>query len=131
MSRIIKFRTWDGKQMLQVDLAGVCLSPSDDGTWWHEYDRDATEEWKHPVMQYTGLLDKNGVEIYEGDYIELDPNLHPFYSDVTIIGEVFWNKYEAEWEHTYYDGRPPKKMFEGCKVIGNIYLNPDPLDVSA
>ncbi|MHD0307540.1 YopX family protein [Rhodococcus erythropolis] len=120
MSRVIKFRAWDGVGMHDWDWFKLQRHATD----W--LDQNATENWH--VMQFTGLLDKNGVEIYEGDYIELDPNLHPFYLDVTIIGEVFWNRYEAEWEHTYCDGRPPKKMFKGCKVIGNIYLNPDPLD---
>lgn len=73
------------------------------------------------VMQYTGLKDKNGVEIYEGDLIKLDPKRHPFYPNDEIIGQVFWNEYESEWAHTYYDDRPPKKMFKGCEVIGNIY----------
>ena len=66
MNREIKFRLWDGKQMFDKiegfgdpinDKSTVCLSIY--------YDNWACGE----LMQYTGLKDKNGKEIYEGDLI--------------------------------------------------------------
>jgi uncharacterized phage protein (TIGR01671 family) len=75
---------------------------------------------------FTGLQDKNGKEIYEGDIIQLDRHLHPFI-DRTLTGEVFYGE-DGCWYHTYTDGRPAKRMFRGCKVIGNIYENPELLE---
>ena len=97
--REIKFRAWDGKKMLKnVPIDAVTLGKYLDfiGT-------------SLSVMQYTGLADKNGVEIYEGDVL----------SNSSIIE---WDEQNAQW------------AFEGCvedvtvgnlKVIGNIYENPE------
>ncbi len=60
--REIKFRVWyDGKEMKYVSNSYVMDIMEDGG--------------EHVLMQYTGLKDKNGVEIYEGDilmYVELN-----------------------------------------------------------
>ena len=63
--RIIKFRAWNGEKMFDVsaiDFAGYKIL--DNETRLDEWSR-----WKKDcvLMQFTGLLDKNGKEIYEGD----------------------------------------------------------------
>lgn len=74
------------------------------------------------IMQYTGLKDRNGKEIYEGDIIRM------YYGGEFLTGEIvwgdasFWIKYadgETEWLGEY-------DTEEDMRVIGNIHENPEP-----
>lgn len=66
--REIKFRAWNGKEMFNVDV--LAISPC---TWdCPDYGKRGVSLAYQPhikVMQYTGLHDKNGKEIYEGDIL--------------------------------------------------------------
>jgi hypothetical protein len=95
--REIKFRAWD--------------APSDGNgpsgmSYGVRHDCDATA-----IMQFTGLRDKNGKEIYEGDIIEYP--LEDYERNVRI--EVKWCDEAACF------GMPTDKV----EVIGNIYENPE------
>lgn len=78
---------------------------------------------KVPLMQDTGLKDKNGVEIYEGDIVKGDWDIVEdiYVSDVQFYGGAF---------RVRRTGRPLEYayMFKQCEVIGNIYENPELLD---
>jgi len=103
-NREIKFRAWDKfeKKMIQ---------PHDgDFIRWH-----AMSNWKDclELMQYTGLKDKNGREIYEGDVIKWD--------------EQEWGapyRELVEWDYCLFDMRN-NDWNEWCEVIGDIYSNPE------
>jgi uncharacterized phage protein (TIGR01671 family) len=82
------------------------------------------------VMQYTGLKDKNGVEIFEGDFVSTDLS-RPF-----LIVEYRNGAFMYQCRHNgqdYYDHMEPafedeKKFTKYHAVIGNIYENPELLE---
>ena len=83
-------------------------------------------------MQSTNLIDKNGVEIYEGDIVEI---IHPFRQRYHL-GEVIYDGYQFNvkgfW-FPHYD-LPNDAFSEGIgytEVIGNIYENPELLEREA
>lgn len=127
MSRVIKFRAWHhaAKEMLQV---------GDDNGTTHPLDCCAYFMQGQPVtlMQFTGLHDVNGVEIYEGDVVA-----SPHFTDAA--GRKHILRHFVEWSEKYQgwflanatsaDGTGSIQMFVArgaeLEVIGNIYQNSD------
>jgi uncharacterized phage protein (TIGR01671 family) len=131
--RTIKFRAWDGEHMIH-DIgirSGMAL----------HLDTGKMHDW--PLMQYTGLNDKDGQEIYEGDIIRrwaedwaesvsrgmaadrwdfLISFNGPFIGCVGTNANVH-NPIDMEWSAIEFkDGA---NALDDCTVIGNIYENPE------
>ena len=70
------------------------------------------------VTQFTGLKDKNGKEIYEGDIVE-----YTMHRKVQVIEEVF-----IDGEMGYELGIGYNFDYQKGKIIGNIYENPELLE---
>lgn len=119
--REIKFRAWEkGKGMspVAIDLMGIVVQ----GQLSEKEKLDVKELLREVFwMQYTGLKDKNGKEIYEGDIVKLK-GWQPTNYEVVFNRGGFCLKWGDD-SNFYNDIKYAED--ERGEVIGNIYQNKD------
>jgi len=118
MSRELKFRALNKNGLVSrsVTLKELVDRAAEDGLdfdWWFS---------SGAVMQFTGLLDKNGKEIYEGDVITFVYGYETVYKE-----EVRWDDFTVGYlPFSGYDSDCSdfvKK--ESVEIIGNVWENPE------
>lgn len=136
--RELKFRTWHhgykntcSPAMLVDDYPGQCFK-------WLQ------EGQPIEIMKFTGLYDKNGVEIYEGDIVKLQVNQHIWFYQIGCIENGGTNLYainicdnatiDDETDTYTYQVTNVRAGFSrsipsGCEIVGNIYQNKELLEV--
>lgn len=138
-----KFRAWDKEndRMIYPSTEGVCFELDDDGINILDVSGDYPEDHTFPaidsfLMQSTGLKDKNGVEIFEGDVVKVSDGGNEEDSYTSVVKNYADEGYPAfdieapsSW---YYESNILSTImggdYETIEVIGNVWDNPELLE---
>lgn len=122
--REIKFRAW-GHLVRANYCMHYCVSIEDYLCNPLPYVGDGDKICDHELMQYTGLKDKNGKEIYEGDIVKCGW----FYGDDfgNEVGEMEFSNQVVEFTVGQQGSGFDLNVFgmENAEIIGNMYENPE------
>lgn len=114
MNREIKFRAWDKKNLI-IRAWNWLLD------CFYTKQFYLFEDENFVFMQYTGLKDKNGKEVYEGDVTQWKTK-----TGELIQREIYW--INAECRFAIGEFLLTEAGANNCEIIGNIYQSPELLN---
>jgi len=114
MNREIKFRAWNKELEEMQNITSMYWYKRELNCIMDEFDDEGISINDIELMQYTGLKDKNDIEIYEGDILQAE---YTNCSEIHVIDSI-----ENYIKLAYI------KYIDKIKVIGNIYENKDLLE---
>jgi|21_taG_2_1085346.scaffolds.fasta_scaffold12011_4 uncharacterized phage protein (TIGR01671 family) len=150
MNREIWFRAWDKKQKQMVYKFMTGNTADSENHFWTCPQTWDVNDWVNndqlEIMQYTGLKDRNGAKIFEGDIIKA--RMYPFYGDADENKENpeelnYLALVGLDYDGAYYDlirvservlgracGSNLSDIHDCCEVVGSAYQNPELLQVA-
>ena len=119
--REIKFRAWQHDEMLFTPSAKP---------WFSLHRFFGFLEDSATVMQYTGLKDKNGKEIYEGDLllVKRDRLCEVVFHEYAGCWDLVYRRWEEAKPSPWWDTVSPKHYHHFTKILGNIHEHPELLE---
>lgn len=143
-----KFRFWDIEESVMLPWDCICQTAFNctrqEGNEIQKYGlmyRAFTTPLKYTPLQCTGLKDKNGKLIYEGDIVDCYVSSKKIYryqikqeiSSFMLVSpkeEIFnfinkWNDNVYPLSQLYFEYENKENCIEQCEIIGNIYENKD------
>ncbi len=129
----VKFRAWHKPTQLMDDVVLIDFYNEKIGILYADPVMQCESMQKYnfnevELMQSTGLKDKSGKEIYEGDIIDVGTRI-PFLNKIQKDEETNYLKLvpiDERWTESYFTSFEDKSRFE---ILGNIYENPELLEV--
>ena len=129
--RDLKFRLIDTKSAVRIDPKEFFITDSEVFIYYSDFDNSEKADMRHHIiLQYTGLKDKNGTEIYEGDILSTDLS-RPYLIVEFRNGAFMYQCHDSG--RNYYDFMEPanerlKDITKYHEVIGSIYENSEMLE---
>lgn len=122
-----KFRAWDKDEKKWCNYQVYIDSNGE--AYYEHYERGLDNNVNVEIMQYTGLKDKNGVEIYDGDIVHLTSDEGVNYNALIVFkngGFCAIDGTESDYSFRRYD---LSRFDLYLKVIGNVYQHLELLEV--
>lgn len=137
MTREIKFRAWHLSKKIMAEVGDfnwtgkvhISYKQGPEKSGYFFGGNNVGDDWlkdEHILMQFTGLKDKNGKEIYEGDIITFIYKTSVRDDGTTAIWEIYWHdggfsygKKSEKYAMSVYH-----EWASRVEVIGNIYETP-------